>query len=54
MHFVLLDVTKVTFVATTFIVINIDEVTLIDNTQWLSIHVYVVQSWKRHILLCVD
>jgi hypothetical protein len=26
-----------------------------DNTQWLSIHLYVVQKWKRiPILLCVE
>jgi len=38
-----------------FIVISVDKVTMIDNTQWLSIHLYVVQKWKRiPILLCVE
>ncbi len=55
MHIVLLEVTKVTFVVAPFIVINANEVTKMDNTQWLSIHLYVVQKWKRiPILLCVE
>ncbi len=32
MHVVLLEATKTSFVATPFIVINVDEVTMIDNT----------------------
>jgi hypothetical protein len=47
MHVVLLEVTKVTFVIAPFIVISVDEVTMINNTQWLSIHLYVVQKWKH-------
>ncbi len=55
MHIVLLEATKVTFVVTPFIVISVDEITMIDNTQWLSIHLYVVQKWKHiPILLCVE
>jgi hypothetical protein len=55
MHVVLLEVTKTTFFATPFIVVNANEVTMIDNTQWLSIHLYVVQKWKCiPILLCVE
>jgi hypothetical protein len=38
MHVILLEATKTTFVVAPFIVINVDEVTMIDNTQWLSIH----------------
>jgi hypothetical protein len=55
MHVVLLEATKVAFVIAPFIGVNVDEVTMIDNTQWLSIHLYVVQKWK-HILipLCVE
>jgi hypothetical protein len=33
MYVVLLEVTKTTFVATPFIVVSVDEVTMIDNTQ---------------------
>jgi hypothetical protein len=32
MHVILLEVTKTTFVVAPFIVINVDEVTTIDNT----------------------
>ncbi len=55
MHKVLLKATKATFVHANFIVVNADEVTTIDNTQWLSIHLYMVQGWKNiSILLCVE
>lgn len=54
MHGVLLKAIKVAFV-TSFIAINVDEVTTINNIQWLSIHLYVVHNWKRiPILLCVE
>jgi hypothetical protein len=55
MHNMLLKATKVAFVRANFIVVNENEVTTIDNTQWLSIHLYMVQAWKRiPILLCVE
>jgi hypothetical protein len=39
---------KVAFTTITFKTINANEVNAsIDNIQWLSIHLYVVQSWKR-------
>jgi hypothetical protein len=44
MHGVLLETTKATFVATSFITVTMDEVMAIDNTQWLFIHLYVVQN----------
>ncbi len=54
-HVVLLEATKITFVVTPFIVVSVDEITTIDNTQWLSIHLYVVKKWKHiPILLCVE
>jgi hypothetical protein len=38
-----------------FIVVSVDEVTMIDNTQWLSIHLYVVRKWRSiPILLCFE
>jgi hypothetical protein len=37
-HVVLLEATITTFVVAPFIVVSVDEVTTIDNTQWLSIH----------------
>ncbi len=55
MHGVLLEATKTSFVATSFITISADEVTTIDNTKWLSIHLYVMQNWQRiPILLCME
>jgi hypothetical protein len=38
---IILDSTK-TFVVISFIIISIGEVMTIDNTQWFSIHLYVV------------
>jgi len=46
MYVVLLEATKTTFVATPPSVVSVDEVTMIDNTQWLSIHLYVVRKWR--------
>ncbi len=51
MHKVLLDAIKATFAVASFIVVE-DKVTTIDNTQWLSIHLYMVQQWKR-IPICL-
>jgi hypothetical protein len=41
MHDILLDSTK-TFVVVSFIVVSVDEVMTINNTQWFSIHLYMV------------
>ncbi len=55
MHKVLLKATKATFAFGNFNVVSVDEITTIDNMQWLSIHLYVVHGWKRiMILLCVE
>jgi len=55
MHNVLLNVTKATLAFVAYTNISIDEVKTINNTQWLSIHLYVVQAWKRiPILLYVE
>jgi hypothetical protein len=55
MQVVLLEATKATFVVAPFIVVSVDEVTMIDNTQWLLIHLYVVKKWRHiPILLCVE
>jgi hypothetical protein len=42
MHIALLETTKATFFITIFIAINAYEVITINNTQWISIHLYVV------------
>jgi hypothetical protein len=55
MHDILLDSTKITFCFVSFIVVFANEVTTINNTQWLFIHMYVIEQWKRIlILLCVQ
>jgi len=55
MHDVLLEATKAAFACANFIDVSVNEVTTIDNTQWLSIHLYMVQGWKKiPILLCVE
>jgi hypothetical protein len=52
MHDIILDSTK-NFVVS-FIDVFVDEVMTIDNTKWLFIHLYVVQLWKRILILfCV-
>ncbi len=53
MHDIILDSTK-NFVVS-FIDVFVDEVMTIDNTKWLFIHLYVVQLWKRILILfCVQ
>jgi hypothetical protein len=34
-----------------FLSISADEVTSVDNTSWLSLHIYACQSWKRVLML---
>jgi hypothetical protein len=43
MHDIFLDSIKVAFVVASFIVFFANEVTIIDNTQWIFIHLYLVQ-----------
>jgi hypothetical protein len=55
MHKVFLEAIKATFAVTSIITVSVNEVIAIDNTQWLSIHLYVVEQWRRiPILLCVE
>jgi len=55
MQSVLLDATKTTFASIAYISISTDKVMTIDNTQWFSIHFYVVQASKRlPILLWIE
>jgi hypothetical protein len=42
-------------VAANFISINIDKFTVIDNTSWISLHLFFVQGWKQiPLLVCVE
>ncbi len=55
MHSMLLKTIKVHLLLLPFIVINVYKVITIDNTQWISIHLYVVQTWKNAPnILCVE
>lgn len=44
-HIVKLKTGETTFHAC-FILASVDEVTMIDTTSWISIHLYVVQDWE--------
>jgi len=46
MHQVLLRAIKVVVDKSLFFVVSCDEVTSIDNHNWLSMHVYVIDNWK--------
>jgi hypothetical protein len=55
MHDMFLDSTKTICVFASFIIVFANEITTINNTQWLFIHVYVIQQWKRILILfCVQ
>ncbi len=47
MHNLLINVTKATLAFVAYTSISTYEVRTINNIQWLSIHLYVVQAWKR-------
>jgi uncharacterized membrane protein len=46
MNELLLESTQNVVVAINFIHVNINEVIVIDNTSWISLHLYVLQGWK--------
>jgi hypothetical protein len=47
MNELLLESTQnVVVVVADFIHVNVDEIIAIDNTSWISLHLYVVQGWK--------
>jgi len=52
LHSCILSALKAVVQSTRVISINANEVTAIDNTSWLSIHVYAMDSWERvpHLL----
>jgi hypothetical protein len=45
---------KIAFIITNFIVVIVNEITTINNAQWFSIHLYVVQKWKKILILFYD
>jgi hypothetical protein len=46
MNELLLESTQNVVVGTNFIHVNVNEVIAIDNTSWISLHLYVLQGWK--------
>jgi len=58
MHDVVLTSTKVVVQAINYFFVTIDEVTTLDNQQWIKVHVCVVKDWRRFPILftleCVE
>jgi hypothetical protein len=46
LHCVVLIAIKKFIMASSFLYISIDEMTIVDNQSWISIHCYVVIGWK--------
>jgi hypothetical protein len=46
MNDLLLESTQNVVVVTNFIHVNVNEIIAIDNTSWISLHLYVFQGWK--------
>ena len=47
--------TKTVISEARFLAISADEVIIVDNQTWLSLHIYVYQAWKQvPILLCLE
>jgi hypothetical protein len=51
MHSLVLQAIKVVVQKTLFILVNCDKVATIDNQNWLSIHLYVIDGWKSQFCL---
>jgi hypothetical protein len=51
MHHVVLKQMKVVLQQTKFISISCDEVTTLDNQSWSFVHAYVVENWRRILVL---
>jgi hypothetical protein len=46
MNELMLESTQNVVVAANFILVNANVVITIDNTSWISLHLYVFQGWK--------
>lgn len=47
LHSCVLTALKLVVQNAKFVSISADEVTAVDNTSWIGVHVYAVQSWER-------
>jgi len=45
MHKIVLQNTKTIVGDSTFFTLSVNEVTTIDNQQWINVHVYMMQNW---------
>jgi hypothetical protein len=51
MHNVVLKQMKMVLWQNKFISISCDEVTILDNQSWISVHAYVVENWRKQPIL---
>jgi hypothetical protein len=51
LHSVVLKQMKMVLQQKFFISINCDEITTLDNQSWISMHVYLVENWRRQPIL---
>jgi len=51
MHKVVLPNTKITVQDYVFFAWSADEVTIIDNQEWINVHAYMMQNWIRILIL---
>lgn len=51
MHKVVLRNTKITVQDYVFFAWSADEVTIIDNQEWINVHAYMMQNWIRILIL---
>ena len=51
-HGIVLSALKAIIQSACILSISVDEVTAVDNTSWLGVHVYVMDDWERvpHLL----
>jgi hypothetical protein len=58
MHDVVLTSTRAVVQAINYFFVTADEVTTLDNEQWINAHVYVMKDWRRFSILptleCVE
>ena len=53
MHEIVLQSTRDAITDCNFISCSADEVTTINNQQWISMHIYVMQQWQRMPILLI-
>ncbi len=51
MHKVVLQHTKITVQVYVFFALSADEVTIIDNQEWINVHAYMMQNWICILIL---